>query len=139
MIKANDLRIGNFLIFKTYVKPETTIAVDSELLHKIANSDLYSDTYCNPIPLTAEWLLKFGFEFPNNQRIETGSTNYWIKNGFTLSMGDWGKGFHFGFEISHGCINNSVMIYHVHQLQNLYFALKGEDLTIKENATPVQA
>ena len=75
-----------------------------------------------PIPLTEEWLLNFGFEHSK--------PNYWFKNDnklrFSLidnnlhcSMGDddWG--------ILYNRLN------YVHQLQNLYFALTTQELTWK--------
>jgi hypothetical protein len=70
-----------------------------------------------PIPLTEEWLLKFGFE-------------EWDKNA-------WQKGFDLSihkidsiFWYNNNGIN--VLIKYVHQLQNLCFALTGEELTLIE-------
>ena len=71
-----------------------------------------------PIPLTEEWLLKFGFD----------SKTLIFRNGnFTMT---WGNG---GDYIDFQTIAGSYMIHvaHVHQLQNLYFALTGEELEIK--------
>ena len=69
-----------------------------------------------PIPLTEEWLVKFGFE--ENSTSFTNSIAYpcivKLKN-------------------QSNCIfYNSLQIKHVHQLQNLYFALTNEELTIKK-------
>ena len=73
-----------------------------------------------PIPLTSEWLLKFGFKRMNNAYVSP------HKNDFSL----WNpKGEE---EIT---FNDTVMcprIDYVHQLQNLYYALTGEELTIQE-------
>jgi len=74
-----------------------------------------------PIPLTEEWLLKFGFEQPY---IEL-TTKEFVKGDLIIYLykpvnrewyyGSWREG----------------KIKYVHQLQNLYFALTGEELTIK--------
>jgi len=85
----------------------------------------YEDS--NPIPLTEEWLLKFG----------------WIWNEECKSYEKYPNGdarMHLQFRDISGSYTmfNYVLkaliterIYYVHQLQNLYFALTGEELTIK--------
>ena len=106
-MKANELRIGNWFI--EYEEPQQF------------DGDFYHLSDIKPIPLTREWLLKFGFTQINNR--------------FTL------ENFRFHIEKPcnyHGflfCENHIVItdkIKHVHQLQNLYFALTGEELTIKQ-------
>lgn len=83
-------------------------------------------TLIQPIPLTEEWLVKFGFEKP----AET-----WYLNGFgvwqTLCGNKDGTEFiGFFYELrDRGIVDKHIE--HVHQLQNLYFALTGEELTIK--------
>ena len=67
------------------------------------------------IPLSEEWLLKFGFE----QREGWDDTEYFFKKGIEIYTDLLGFNYD-GFNIKH-----------VHQLQNLYFALTNEDLKIK--------
>ena len=67
-----------------------------------------------PIPLTEEWLLKFGFD-----SMFSGAGYH--KNGVEIGNN------HNGFYI----LATSYQIEFIHQLQNLYFALTGEELTIK--------
>lgn len=75
-----------------------------------------------PIPLTEEWLFKFGFDKPAYSICgDIFHLTKWDKNPL-----DW-------------CVamnkNNAIIVeklQYVHQLQNLYFALTGEELTIKE-------
>lgn len=73
--------------------------------------------WLKPIPLTEEWLLKFRFKFWD----KTGMFNYHIhfRIGFVIFDGEWWL-----------CIdgNRLTIIKYVHQLQNLYFALTGEEL-----------
>jgi hypothetical protein len=67
-----------------------------------------------PIPLTEEWLLKFGFKK---------SSWGWIKNGVNIQK---------GFTLAFSSNKNSIEIKHLHQLQNLYFALTGQELEFKQ-------
>ena len=68
-----------------------------------------------PIQLTEEWLVKFGF-------IKRTPTGYYFDMGrMSINLPD--------FEYKN--IRIDVKLKYVHQLQNLYFALTGEELTIK--------
>jgi hypothetical protein len=87
----------------------------------------YVAVYCEPIPLTEEWLLKFGFE----KKYDTFEFNGLNVDGCVVhfSFDKWAS----EYEIEN-CDYTEVPsdIQHVHQLQNLYFALTGEELTIKQ-------
>ena len=69
-----------------------------------------------PIPLTEEWLLKFGFEYSDLN----GDSGLWKIPPFQI----YGKYNQFIYDYK-------LDVNYVHQLQNLYFALTGEELTIK--------
>ena len=117
-MKANELRIGNWVHFENessagnfQADVDTIYDVDRKL------------ALLSPIPLTEEWLVKFGF-------VKDGKYDYLLKRD--------------GFEIWNSCdfhtdngdkflfIGNmpdlEMRFIHVHQLQNLYFALTGEEL-----------
>ena len=118
MIRANELRIGNY-----YHLVEE--GVDINEVYQI--SDGYSlhliDEYNNakPIPLTEEWLLKMCFECG---QLKT-SKRFWIPNFNIRIFNKSGK-----TQVSHsGKVYEHIK--YVHQLQNLYFALTGEELKIK--------
>ena len=112
-MKAKELRIGNL------------VNVD-EKAYKISVGDLYNlENYSKnyghlykPIPLTEEWLIRFGFEKKIINERTLKQTIYKSKY-YYISLID--------FRLS---IDGK--IYHkidfVHQLQNLYFALTGEEL-----------
>jgi hypothetical protein len=106
MIKANELRIGNCIN-----NGKQNIRVSATTF----NTDI---SQYNPIPLTEEWLLKFGFEV---YKFDHKKNQYRFKDRLIVIRDDlfcdYGTG---------------VIINHVHQLQNLYFCLCGEELTIKE-------
>ena len=103
-MKASELRIGNSImqdgdfVFVTWWRLE--LMEKNKLEYK-------------PIPLTQEWLFKFGFE-------KAYETCYQYKD-FILNdkfiMMD---------------IDITIQLKYVHQLQNLYHALTGEELTIKD-------
>lgn len=113
MISVNELRIGNFIL-----NSNSKIEIVETLRDGLINSyDIGDEETCgegcyNPIPLTEEWLVKFGF---------TG----WDLGYYTLLM-DSGA---FAILTEDGMTIISRNIKHVHQLQNLYFALTGEELT----------
>jgi hypothetical protein len=108
-MKSNELRIGNY-----YNLVEDGVNIDD--IYQI--DDGYSlyliDKHNNAkgIPLTEEWLKKFGFDG-------------WDIGNYTMILTN-GNFFEFGNIIAQN-------IKYVHQLQNLYFALTNEELTIIEN------
>ena len=83
----------------------------------------YNPKLAEPIPLTEEWLVKFGFEE--------------IDGFLTLDLGSFSGArfiFWYGDVLNLFCKSDMMLskqIKYVHQLQNLYFALTGEELTIK--------
>ena len=86
-----------------------------------------------PISLTEEWLRKFGFEC----RESTTAKEYYL--GLNSVTNDWlfsivwlDKPESFGYPNAPFYRNGRHTLYYVHQLQNLYFALTGEELTIKK-------
>lgn len=97
------------------------------------------------IPLTEDWLLRFGFVDnmdSNSFRKETRNDKEVIQSfGVFLKDGScgndvWNENFADFMEIrsTEECdaVNFSCKIDYVHQLQNLYFALTSEELTIKQ-------
>ena len=67
---------------------------------------------CKPIPLTEEWLLKFGFEH---------KLLVWEYNNFCIT-----GCFTYGYCLNGYCLDNLFPRFkYVHQLQNLYFTLTG--------------
>ena len=120
MIEVKELRIGNYakhfengivltvgrtIAFKT---PTNTIRVDVDDLQ--------------PITLTEEWLLKFGFIYTDD--VDNLNRDYKLQE-FEIQL-------HLDVNDFMCCntIPNYVQIKYVHQLQNLYHALTGEELTL---------
>ena len=119
-MKAQELRIGN------YVKMDRDYTINE-----------YDIPYAfkfEPIPLTEEWLTKFGFEFDNHYPTKD-------EGNYSLNPDDF-----YTIEACREDKNDILKYYaycggseykmheikHVHQLQNLFFALTGEELTTKK-------
>lgn len=129
-MKIQDLRVGNLLHFVTKqgVSKITGLSsdgfIESESYHG-RNADRRIEDFI-PIPITEDWLIKFG----------------WVWNKETNSYEKYPNGdarMHLEYRPLNGSYKmfNYVLkalicerIWHVHQLQNLYFALTGEELIL---------
>ena len=123
-MKANELRIGNLIygvsdrIEKiTYI---TERYVKTNLIKIEAESQILGIEHLQPIPLTEEWLLKLGFRTEENYSFELDNISINTKRELM-----W---------IFTKCKNNVVvgldLTEYVHELQNIYFALTGSELTV---------
>lgn len=119
-MKANELRIGNYVLVKYSTRPvEIKELTESDVKLKNGFAE-YSQL--TPIPLTEEWLVRCGFEY--SHRIGSRSF-YSIRNLYIEICQDTCAVYYTD--------KGELICYlkNAHQLQNLYFALTGEELTIK--------
>jgi len=122
-MKATELRIGNYVTFTD--ETNTIVAISPADFAREFHKGYHFDGY-EPIPLTEEWLVKFGYSDTNDEMY---NVNIWM-------LGD---DIHVSPVVSstgiHGLLIYGYLKYfedvYVHQLQNLYHALTGEELTIK--------
>jgi hypothetical protein len=129
-MKASELRVGN-LIHPCSTKNGITIP-DRDLVWKVGSIDKFGKIgfieperptiflpihECSPVMLAEEWLLKFGFEI-TTKGIDGFEMWFYSKNDVDI------------YVTSDGCFENELdlPIKYVHQLQNLYYALTGEEL-----------
>jgi hypothetical protein len=119
-MKAEELRIGNYLLHDGYFIK--SYSVDG-FINVIKNIDNYE-----PIPLTEEWLLKFGFEKRSKEK-EFFIEHFYILGYTVVNRSQWKKDMSLeGFGITE-CDNYiPADIKYVHQLQNLYYALTQKEL-----------
>jgi hypothetical protein len=115
MIQANELRIGNWVF-----NPKNNFHFKIDGFHIL---DLWAGEDCKfiqPIPLTPEILEKAGFE-KNGKRFS--------KDWFYL----WSDNYNIVFALAEmeESIGKYLNIEYVHQLQNLYFDLTGQELNIQ--------
>jgi hypothetical protein len=121
-MEASELRIGNFVKEKN-AQYKTDNGFTQILATGIYQFNLGS-LELDPLPLTEEWLLKFGgihetggmYFFGN-----VGILHYRRENEFSLMNYNYKKG------------QIYTTIKYVHQLQNLYFALTGKELEYEQN------
>ena len=121
-MKAEHLRIGNWVEIKDQeVKTYAQIEGIGNLQH--VAGQLWSIEELEPIPLTEEWLTRFGFEF-------NGYCSFWKSDiELTKDVGD----IHYSvFNVYGYSLHRDGIIQYVHQLQNLYHALTGEELQTDE-------
>ena len=122
-LKAKDLRIGNYVIFNTNDTPFQITPVGLLELSQIENS--LTPYFYEPILLTEDWLIKFGFKkLTAGEGSENYVEYYEISN---LVVCNWGDGFIMSNSFSHGI---RVDLKYVHQLQNLYFAITAKELEL---------
>lgn len=119
-MKATELRIGNWVQTKQTEKQFQVTTSTFEVLSVV-------ESQYKPIPLTEEWLKRFGFD-KDEEYDEGGLVDYrWTLMYRSLEfVSFWNS------EELNG-VNQpqtGVDIEYVHQLQNLYFALTGEELTL---------
>ena len=116
-MKQNELRIGNWI---GIVLPEAETQATVDHIKWISEGD----NIYKPIPLTEEWLVKFGFIKAIDDNIWVNQSSY--QSSYQLT---------FNSQIGASLYENSHWIKsdikYVHTLQNLYFALTGEELEVK--------
>ena len=145
-MKASDLRIGNYVY---------NLNGDLREIAGVSFDDVYlkSDKYridlgvnwynVKPIPLTEEWLEKFGATVKHAYKgytKEIDSSEYRLGD-YQITWNKYVKGQPERYSVWHmepnGKDFNSCIasVLYVHQLQNLYFALTGEELKIKNKVS----
>jgi len=136
-MNAKELRLGNYINHKfDELEFNEVVGVDWEFIY-LSNitCDYVSFDDCEPILLTEEWLLKMGFELLHEYEHDFTEKIFGINitdcnNEEKLRISLPFQTIEIGDEDSSYYVAN-INIKHVHQLQNLYFALTGEELTIK--------
>lgn len=114
MIKPNELRVGN-LVKQGFVEsiPCNVGDCDADV---IINGDGFSFEEVEPIPLTEEWLIRFGFEPTSNDYYQLG--NYKITDNMEFMFFDIG--------------DHYMKINSVNQLQNLFYSLTNTELKLEQ-------
>ncbi len=134
MITAQELRIGNFIFetqgeyqhesdsFNFNENDKNFRIVDLDILKLIHSNNEYY--LFQPIPLTPEILEKCGFEKDEH--------DFELKINFEARL-KWSAEDNPAKEVTLWLHNDypAQSIFYLHQLQNLYFALTGEELEVK--------
>jgi len=131
MIAANELRIGNWVEYDEFgICRIESINRDSALLAHGLFDTLIPNDLINPIAITPEILESNGFIQVKNDILP-----YWqiVCNGEDAVI-EWHDDNSILVGRKNECdkaFNSNYPIQYIHQLQNLYFALTGEELHIK--------
>lgn len=116
-MEASELRIGNLVDYAgDTVEVEGMKYRDEKGYQRVyLKTGGAKKDFLSPILITEEWLIKFGLEKDEGDVFHTKWFKCFINPNGILCL--------VGYE------NNHQNIKYVHQLQNLYFALTGEELT----------
>ncbi len=120
IIKIEELRIGNYICVNNNGHPCRVMELTMSSVVVESIKENYNEPTIksfNPIPLTEEWLFKFGFEVSEIFK------NSYILNSVEIYIQDGLYWYDFG--------NDRVEVKTIHQLQNIYFALNDKELTMK--------
>lgn len=141
---ANELRIGNLVDLGNRIAKVIEIGHLACVVVDLEETQDTLEDYerTKPLPLTEEWLLKFGFVEKNigNKLPESWYELKYLSNEHEPMITSW-VSILINIE-TWSCVicdeypdeigaNTKTKIEYVHHLQNLYFALTGEELTFK--------
>jgi len=130
-MKASELRLGNLIkiggntldSYQTYVPTKVTLAILNEIAGENKERPDAELSVFLPVSLTEEWLMKFGFVRNGDyycKGVHCTCFSGLMKLRFDRLLQMW------QFDI--GSYEDSTRIKYVHQLQNLFYALTGEEL-----------
>jgi hypothetical protein len=129
-MKTNELRIGNLVNYNNLAN--SVRGIDETYIELFDNTYAYIDNI-EPIPLTEDWLIKFGFEIKRDG--EFLQADLCIRDEFYLCCYDLTDSFDISYQYRNDDGIDSIPVLmdlqFVHELQNLYFALTGKELKIK--------
>ena len=131
-MEASELRIGNFVnayINATTGKIHSLTKVTCLHMNTLEGKNNVTHPYnlIEPIRLTEEWLLKLGFK--RNENTKVSDSFYYISVGGSKLHINPDNGVVW-IHRNESIFNNPCLIEFVHQLQNLYYALTGVELSV---------
>lgn len=152
MIQANELRVGNIVTDEFYQSFKTIYTVNSinkdginleieddgnwpEMAsHFMVPEKKFSELM--GIPITEEWLLKLGFEKTDGHDNWNFKSHEIFKYKNLFKVGKLDNRFYWYNQVDDDYYSCMHPIKYVHQLQNLFFALTGQELEHMELWTP---
>lgn len=142
-MEASELRIGNYVLDEKdavcVIKSINNYMVDMECLYSEGVSTRFPNKHLVPIGLNEEWLLRFGFE-----KIEYSDDKHGFGEEYHLKVNEdiffnYSDDFSLAIYRNKKAIEDEIgilpkweAIINVHQFQNLYHSLIGEEINLKE-------
>jgi|LakMenE18May11ns_1017448.scaffolds.fasta_scaffold9172863_2 hypothetical protein len=128
-MKANELRIGNWVKGSFLGELCKVTQLGHEKYHEYVGAEgigFYGQNGFEPIPLTPEILVKAGFK-----RDKQGHYRKYLDKGrfFVLRGSEYDYKSNSHIDCLKVMYYDNVNVIYLHQLQNLYFALTGKELT----------
>ena len=124
-IKASELRFGNLIkyydeLVEVYGVKGLYVIIAVEENGEVKEQSILAPAF-EPIPLTHELIVKCGFiwQFGNVYDLNLGSKGIRIQGHSVIYRA-----------LNMNWVDIDVDVYHLHQLQNLYLALTGEELQV---------
>ena len=112
-VLCNGLRVGNYLRYKNTNDLAIVELIDKKHFDCRDDYGLFTpNADYEPINLTEEWLAKLGYDLISENHYGVLGHLIWKIEGRFY------------------CDKNGMQLKYVHQLQNLYFALTGSELTV---------
>ncbi len=127
-----ELRIGNYVLEQNG-QEITTIASITQPENGIFEYEVNDvdgmfiqvpEDEIEPIPITEDWLMEFGF-LNGNKQSQCDMWGCWYYDDFKIIVDKDGN-----FEAD--VYVAELFLKYIHQLQNLYFSLTGDELTLKK-------
>lgn len=129
MIKANEIKIGNLVLRNGFLIEEKDKYKEIKVSHNDITACVVDNTSFKPIPLTEEWLLRFGFEI---FKLNNGAYEVNLNDFFTLRFipkDNWRE--KDAFYLYSNDDDIGIIIQYIHTFQNTFFALTGQELELK--------
>ena len=115
-MKTSELRIGNYLNYQNSTEIATVVLINEKHFDCRNEDEIFTPNgNYEPIKLIFPWLMIFGFK-----ELEKDYRTFFKKGKFKVELSSSGNVYY-----------GKLYIGYVHQLQNLYFALTGNELKIK--------
>lgn len=129
---ASELRLGNWINVKCIAKEALFDDFDPQQcnIHNLQGILSGNDDFLyEPIPITEDWLVRFGFKNPYEP--------FWFyleieSPRFIVYVNPETRGIALFDEADEEQYTHYIELNYVHQLQNLYFALTGTELSLNE-------
>lgn len=112
-MKSNEIRTGNIVAVGNEIRMVETIGTNCDSL--------------SPVPLNAKWMRRLGFAI-GTAKIGKSQVTTWTNDSPNLVI-EQESNTHFYWNTSG--LSVDVNLKYVHELQNLYFALTGNELEIQ--------